>query len=270
MSITPKIAAFVAVGAAALGAALTGGLYVHQWSATEAGVSLPRPEAGVVSLTAATPAYFVLADPALNERSGPSTSAPIIGSLPYHSGVFIACQTTGSAVNGSVIWDHLTNGAYVSDWYVSTPAVGAFSAGLARCGTPTPSPAPSARLGLTAEGDQGYPGQCTWWADNEFHAYSGVWPDFVWSVDSGNARYWAENAAHNGWSVTSTPEPNSIAVFQPGENGAFSEGHVAWVTAVDGNQITISEMNGTAGPYRVDLRTIVPSSGVRYILAPAA
>ena len=44
--------------------------------------------------------YTTLASPSLNERSVPSTSASIIGSLPYHSSIMIACQTTGTAVNG--------------------------------------------------------------------------------------------------------------------------------------------------------------------------
>ena len=72
----------------------------------------------------------------------------------------------------------------------------------------------------------------------------------------------------HGWTVTSTPSVDSIAVFQPGENGAGSVGHVAWVTSVSGSSITISEMNGTAGPYHTDYRSLVPATGVRYILAP--
>ena len=38
--------------------------------------------------------YLTLASP-LNERSAPSTSASIVGSLPYHTSIMIACQTAG-------------------------------------------------------------------------------------------------------------------------------------------------------------------------------
>jgi surface antigen len=42
---------------------------------------------------------------------------------------------------------------------------------------------------------------------------------------------------------------------------------VAWVTAVSGGQITVSEMNYVAWN-RVDTRAMTPTSTVRYILAP--
>ena len=217
----------------------------------------------------ATTAYLTLGNPSLNERSAPSTSAAVVGSLPYHSTIAIACQTTGSSVNGSAIWDKLSTGPFVSDYYVNTPNVGTYSPGLPQCTIGSPAPPPPARAtGLTTSGNQGVQGQCTWFADYEFHAYSGLWPNFVWTVDNGNAEYWAQNAAHNGWTVTATPSVDSVAVFQPGQNGAGSVGHVAWVTSVSGGSITIYEMNGTLGPYQEDYRTIVPAAGVRYILAP--
>lgn len=217
---------------------------------------------------AATPGYVALAWPSLNERVAPSTASAVTGSLSYHSPIAISCQTEGTDVNGSVIWDRLTNGSYVSDYYVSTPLVGRFSPGLARCGGDTPSPTPAGpRTGSITSYDQGGTGECTWWADYEFHAYSGVWPNFVWPVDNGNAEYWAENAAHNGWTVTSTPTPYSIAVFPPGVNGAGADGHVAWVTAVSGNHVTVSEMNFDAFDW-VDVRTVVAGPSVSYIVAP--
>lgn len=216
---------------------------------------------------AATATYLTLGSPSLNERSAQSTSAAVVGTLPYHTAVAIACQTTGSSVNGSPIWDKLSTGPYVSDYYVSTPNVGTYSPGLPECSGGSPPP-PVRATGLTTSGDQGAAGQCTWLADYMFHAYSGLWPNFVWTVDNGNAEYWAQNAAHNGWTVTSTPSVDAIAVFQPGQNGAGSVGHVAWVTAITGSTITIYEMNGTAGPYHTDYRSLVPAAGVRYILAP--
>lgn len=78
----------------------------------------------------------------LNVRSAPSLHASVIGSLPAGASVVIRCQTTGDEVNGvSAIWDQLTIGGYVSDYYVDTPAVGAFSPGIPACSAPASPPA---------------------------------------------------------------------------------------------------------------------------------
>lgn len=111
-------------------------------------------------------------------------------------------------------------------------------------------------------------GYCTWWAIYLFRDYTGLYPDFLDPANDGDAGYWAIDAAYNGWTVTSTPRADSIAVFQPGVDGADYEGHVAWVTAVSGSQITMSEMNGPAGWDAVDTRTLTPDASVVYILAP--
>lgn len=126
-------------------------------------------------------------------------------------------------------------------------------------------------IGKTLSYDEGDAGNCTWWAIHEFQLYSGMYPNFSDPANSGDAQYWAINAAYNGWTVSSTPRVDSIAVFPEGANGAGSYGHVAWVTAVSGSRITVSEMNfgGLNALGKVDTRTIgVPASTVRYILAP--
>jgi surface antigen len=121
-----------------------------------------------------------------------------------------------------------------------------------------------ASTGKTATSNLGVPKNCTWWAINEFHAFSGLYPYLT-----GNAKDYAASAASNGWTVTSTPQVNSIAVFPPGVNGADAQfGHVAWVTGISGSRITISEMNGPAGFGKTDTRSLTPASSVRYILAP--
>ena len=124
-------------------------------------------------------------------------------------------------------------------------------------------------IGKTLFYDEGDTGNCTWWAIREFQLYSGLYPDFSDPANDGDAMYWAANAAHNGWTITSTARVNSIAVFPPGANGAQSGGRVAWVTAVSGPQITISEMNFGPNVFdKVDTRTLTPASSVRYIMAP--
>jgi surface antigen len=212
--------------------------------------------------------YLTLASPSLNERSAPSTSASLVGSLPYHSTIYVTCQTSGSLVTASTVWDQLNNGAYISDYWTNTPAIDTFTAGIPRCGTPTtPPPSPSVATGRTTSYNEGATGECTWWAINEFHAYTGRFPQLVAPGDNGNAMYWAGNAAYNGWTVSTTPRADSIVVFPAWTNGAGSVGHVAWVTRVSGSTITVTEMNWVAWD-KVDTRSLVPANTVRYILAP--
>ena len=209
--------------------------------------------------------YLTVASPSLNERSAPSTTAAILGSLPYHSTIYVACQTSGSLVGASTVWDKLTNGAYIADYWTNTPGWNTWTTSIPRCGSvPTP---PTATAGRTLSYNEGAAGQCTWWAINEFHAFDGLYPNFSAPGNNGDAEYWAGNAAYNGWTVTAVPRVHSIAVFPPGHNGAGSVGHVAWVTAVGAGSITVSEMDFPT-PGVVDTRTLVPDSTVRYILAP--
>jgi uncharacterized protein YraI/surface antigen len=70
----------------------------------------------------------------LYERSGPGTSYAIKGSLPNGATIQVACQfKSSSSVNGSAIWDLLSTGYFVSDYYVDTSVVGGFSPGIAQC-----------------------------------------------------------------------------------------------------------------------------------------
>jgi surface antigen len=122
-------------------------------------------------------------------------------------------------------------------------------------------------IGRTLTSNSGVAGQCVWWAIQEFHQYDGMYPDTLDPADNGNAMYLAANAAYNGWTVSSTPRVNSIAVFQPWVDGALGDGHVAWVTGISGPYITVSEMDAP-NPYVTDTRTLIPASSVQYILAP--
>jgi hypothetical protein len=85
----------------------------------------------------------------LTERAAPSPSATIVGHLANGATVYINCQTsggsyaTGGTPSTDSIWDQLTNGAYVADWWTTTPAVGTFSPGIPQCNT---SPPPVAKF----------------------------------------------------------------------------------------------------------------------------
>ncbi|WP_353508230.1 CHAP domain-containing protein [Intrasporangium sp.] len=107
-------------------------------------------------------------------------------------------------------------------------------------------------------------GQCTWGALNKWYQSEGYYPG-GWT---GNAMEWAWGAANAGYTVSGTPRTRSILVMQPGVHGSSSVGHVAWVTAVNGNEVTIVEMNALAGAYNYNTRTVTDMSGMKYIYAP--
>lgn len=107
-------------------------------------------------------------------------------------------------------------------------------------------------------------GQCTWGALAKWKASEGYYPG-GWT---GNAMVWDTGAASAGYTVSGTPRTRSIVVFEPGVEGASSVGHVAWVTAVNGSQVTIVEMNALAGPYNYNTRTVTDQAGMKYIYAP--
>ncbi|KAI8319121.1 Cysteine, histidine-dependent amidohydrolase/peptidase, partial [Martensiomyces pterosporus] len=54
----------------------------------------------------------------------------------------------------------------------------------------------------------------------------------------GNANTWGDAARKTGVSINSTPNVNSVAQRNGGKAG-----HLAWVTSVNGNQITVEEYN---------------------------
>jgi surface antigen len=76
------------------------------------------------------------------EHDGPGAQYAHVGTmnpphpLPNGTAVQISCQIkTASQVNGSPVWDLLTDGRWVSDYYLDTPVVGDYSPGIARCVT---------------------------------------------------------------------------------------------------------------------------------------
>jgi surface antigen len=71
-------------------------------------------------------------------RAGPGYSNYAqVGSLAEGASADVVCQALGEMVsNGyaeSAIWDQLTNGAWVSDFYLNTPNIGTWSPPIPRC-----------------------------------------------------------------------------------------------------------------------------------------
>jgi hypothetical protein len=121
-----RIARRIATGALALG--VVGGAAAAALGATAAGASTGKGP------------YHVVGTSGLDERSAPSASSAKVGTLSDGTTVYIACQaqgisyTTGGSPASDTIWDQLTNGDFVADYWVSTPDVGKFSPGIPRCG----------------------------------------------------------------------------------------------------------------------------------------
>lgn len=80
----------------------------------------------------------------------------------------------------------------------------------------------------------------------------------------GNATNWPQEAQATGFTVSTTPKIHSVAIDYANAHGAAATGFSAWVEAVNGNQVTVSEYNwGNTGDY--DVKTVPASSFSTYI-----
>lgn len=80
--------------------------------------------------------YTVTSTGPLKARSGPGTSYPVVETYQPGATVAVACQAPGAAVASTKVWDKLADGAYVSDYYISTPSKTGYSAPITRCRYP--------------------------------------------------------------------------------------------------------------------------------------
>ncbi|ORJ64249.1 CHAP domain-containing protein [Mycobacterium simiae] len=155
----------------------------------------------------------------------------------------------------------------------------AISSALSLGASMAPAPAsgdPAANIGRTIDHNPfsgAYEGYCTWGAQEQIHAHTGYYIKAL----TGNAEDWADQAQAAGWTVMNQPQPHSIAVFSSALVGGV--GHVAWVDAVNGSTMTITEMNvgyggsaangyRTTGFHEFDTRTVRAVPGMSYILIP--
>jgi uncharacterized protein YraI len=80
--------------------------------------------------------YSVTSSTALNARAGPATSYPVVRTHAPGSTLTVACQAPGTKTATTATWDKLSDGTYVTDYYVSTPSKTGSSAPLPRCSYP--------------------------------------------------------------------------------------------------------------------------------------
>jgi len=86
--------------------------------------------------------YTATSSTALNARTGPSTGYPVAKSYAPGSSLKVVCQAPGSTIGSTRVWDKLSDGTYVTDYYVSTPSNATYSAPLPRCTYPYQTTAP--------------------------------------------------------------------------------------------------------------------------------
>jgi len=117
-----------AVGTTSVWDKLTDGSYV-----TDHYLSTPSGSGYSAPLPRCSYPYQVAAGGGVNERTGPGTSYPVAGTLPGGSLAWLTCQKAGTAVGSTSIWDKLTDGRWVTDYYVATPSTTTYSKPAPRC-----------------------------------------------------------------------------------------------------------------------------------------
>ncbi len=69
----------------------------------------------------------------LNTRAKPSSSSTLLSHIPHGGSAAVVCQTKGTKVGASTVWDKIRSGSYVSDAYLSTPGRPGFTTVIPRC-----------------------------------------------------------------------------------------------------------------------------------------
>jgi archaellum component FlaF (FlaF/FlaG flagellin family) len=81
-------------------------------------------------------AHKITSGSTLSGRSAPKTSAAVVTSYASGATVIVVCQTPGSTVGSTAVWDKLSDGNYVSDAYVDTSSTTGYTAPIPRCSYP--------------------------------------------------------------------------------------------------------------------------------------
>ncbi|KAK3984619.1 hypothetical protein QBC44DRAFT_276887 [Cladorrhinum sp. PSN332] len=199
-------------------------------------------QAAAVSLVGAYP----ITGSTVNCRSGPGTSYAVKKTYAKGADVKITCQTTGTSVSGNNIWDKTSDGCYVADYYVKTGTDGYVTT---KCSSSSPS-----KPDVPGPVKDDYPYKTSCGGTDPWRYFKCQCTSFVaWRINErlgvkftnsykgaawGNADSWDEAAKKSGVTINNTPKPGAIAQTSGGRAG-----HVAWVTAVNGDKVTIEEYN---------------------------
>jgi surface antigen len=230
--------------------------------------------ASVVVVFGAAPAYAETATridygAPVNLRSGPGSQYALMGRAADGQAVTIVCTANSQPVAGkrgsSAVWDKLSTGTWVAHAFVRSESV----------------EAPCSAVPVS-EGDD-YPyrgtenvvdrwamfsGQCTSWVAWRMEQVHGYFHNYMWhnGVQGhwGNAERWDDNARLLGFVVDRNPVVGGVAQWEPGVGGASSLGHVAYISGVRGDVVTVQEYNWAA-PLVFDTR-VVRLSGISNVI----
>ena len=110
--------------------------YLGDHTETYGGVTI-RVDSNWVDAPVGTVARPYVATGKTNARTAPKRSSTAVGPIIAGTGLQVVCQTPGTTVNGTKVWNKLSDGSYVSDFYVDTPSATGYSADVPRCYYPS-------------------------------------------------------------------------------------------------------------------------------------
>ncbi|WP_194905392.1 CHAP domain-containing protein [Catenulispora rubra] len=225
-------------------------------------------------------------DGTLAEQSQPAQNH-VVGWLHEGDSVQVVCQVNNggqdlgdggtSPWQQSRTWDKLTNGNWVYDHFITTPAQGSdgYSPGVPHCSGPSSLTTAIAIPSLSIGGISVY-GTTAGPIFNDGPGFtnaaraeslataeaSGYCQDLVLAnsdfsflmPDINYVARWPQDARDNGRDVSTTPVVGSVVVFNPGQHlwsathyWDYGDGHVAVVVKVDSSSYTVAEFNFNLG-----------------------
>ena len=107
---------------------LTSGGYVTDYyvsTPSNTGYSAPLPRCSYP--------YQVTATSGTSVRTGPGTSYPVAATLQNGALAWVTCQAPGSLVHTTKVWDKLTDGRWVTDYYLATHSKTTYTPPIPRC-----------------------------------------------------------------------------------------------------------------------------------------
>jgi hypothetical protein len=216
---------------------------------TAAAVTVPLVTAAPAS-AAVSARVFGTEGVGLNVRPSPSTSGAVLANVSENTYVSVSCQTTGTTVNGTSVWDYLpAYRGYASDAYLWTGYDG-FHPQLPRCGSTTPPPAGDLRSKIvsTALAEVGN-GHVTKYGGDPSWEWCSIFATWVWrqagvNIDSepftGKVFSWGQDRNLAFWG-TSGVRPGDVVLYGTGPQNTDTSTHIGVVVEVrsDGALVTV-------------------------------
>jgi len=162
------------------------------------------------------PYHYAAAPPAggtLKERTTPETTPDNKTGVVYETGadLSIVCQTVGEDEDGSVVWDQLSDGAYVSDIFTTTTGGLSFTSGIPRCGTETDTTPPTATTGVLPHATLAAEQPITWSGSDDSSGVASYDVRYQRAPYDGAFHHWRHPAE-----LTDTTQTSGTLLLAPG------------------------------------------------------